>query len=69
MPDFEVRVPASAMLGDEGEGFKIAMHSLDKGRVSVGAGCVGIVQGCLEAVVDYSTTQQQFGRPLASFRT
>ncbi len=56
------------MLGEEGEGFKIAMNSLDKGRVSVGAGCTGIIQGCLEAVVDYSTARQQFGRPLASFQ-
>ena len=44
----DVRVPASALLGAEGAGFRIAMHSLDKGRVSVGAGCVGIVMGCLE---------------------
>ncbi len=63
-----VRVPADAMLGAEGEGFKIAMHSLDKGRVSVAAGCVGILQGCLEAVVEYSTQRQQFGRPLATFQ-
>ncbi|ABL83790.1 MULTISPECIES: acyl-CoA dehydrogenase family protein [unclassified Nocardioides] len=63
-----VRVPADAMLGAEGEGFKIAMHSLDKGRVSVGAGCVGIIQGCLEAVVDYSVQRRQFGRQLASFQ-
>ena len=64
----EVRVPASAMVGAEGEGFKIAMKSLDKGRVSVAAGCVGIIQGCLEAVVTYSQQRTQFGRPLASFQ-
>ena len=64
----DVRVPASAMLGGEGEGFKIAMYSLDKGRVSVAAGCVGIIQGCLESVVSYSKERQQFGRPLASFQ-
>jgi len=63
-----VRVPASARLGEEGQGFTIAMHSLDKGRVSVGAGCVGIIQGCLEATVTYSKERQQFGRPLASFQ-
>ncbi len=63
-----VRVPASAMLGDEGQGFTIAMHSLDKGRMSVGAGCVGIIQGCLEATVAYSNERQQFNRPLASFQ-
>lgn len=64
----DVRVPATAMLGAEGEGFAIAMHSLDKGRVSVAAGCVGIIQGCLEAAVDYARQRRQFGRPLASFQ-
>jgi alkylation response protein AidB-like acyl-CoA dehydrogenase len=63
-----VRVPASAMVGEEGEGFRFAMKSLDKGRVSVGAGCTGIIQGCLEAVVSYSLERKQFGRPLASFQ-
>ncbi|PQP24824.1 acyl-CoA dehydrogenase family protein [Rhodococcus opacus] len=64
----DVRVPASCLLGSEGQGFSIAMHSLDKGRVSVGAGCVGIIQGCLEAAVDYSRERKQFDRPLASFQ-
>lgn len=64
----DVRVPASAMLGEAGEGFKIAMHSLDKGRVSVAAGCTGIIQGCLESVVEYTTTRHQFDRPIASFQ-
>lgn len=63
-----VRVPADALVGNEGDGFTWAMKSLDKGRVSVAAGCTGIIQGCLEAVVDYSTQRQQFGRPLASFQ-
>ena len=44
------------------------MTTLDKGRVSVAAGCVGIVQGCLEASVSYATSRTQFGRPLASFQ-
>jgi alkylation response protein AidB-like acyl-CoA dehydrogenase len=64
----DVRVPASALLGGEGDGFRVAMGSLDKGRVSVGAGCVGIIAGCLEAVVAYSKERSQFGRPLASFQ-
>jgi len=64
----EVRVPASALLGEEGQGFKIAMTNLDKGRVSVAAGCVGIVQGCLESSVSYATTRTQFGRPLGGFQ-
>jgi len=64
----DVRVPASARLGEEGEGFKIAMSSLDKGRVSVAAGCVGLVQACLESSVDYATSRTQFGRQIAGFQ-
>jgi len=64
----DVRVPASARLGEEGQGFKIAMSSLDKGRVSVAAGCVGLVQACLESSVDYATSRIQFGRQIAGFQ-
>jgi len=64
----DVRVPESGRLGREGEGFSIAMHSLDKGRVSVAAGCTGIIAGCLDAVVSYTKERTQFGRPLASFQ-
>jgi alkylation response protein AidB-like acyl-CoA dehydrogenase len=63
-----VRVPASAMLGAEGEGFKVAMSALDHGRISLGAGCVGIAQGCLDAAVEYTKQRKQFGRPVASFQ-
>ncbi|WP_182524522.1 acyl-CoA dehydrogenase family protein [Nocardioides dongkuii] len=64
----DVRVPADALLGEEGQGFRIAMTTLDKGRVSVAAGCVGIVQGCLETSVEYATSRTQFGRPIAGFQ-
>ncbi|SDC05545.1 acyl-CoA dehydrogenase family protein [Nocardioides lianchengensis] len=64
----DVRVPADALLGEEGQGFRIAMTTLDKGRVSVAAGCVGIVQGCLETTVEYATSRTQFGRPIAGFQ-
>jgi alkylation response protein AidB-like acyl-CoA dehydrogenase len=63
-----VRVPDSARLGDEGGGFKIAMAALDHGRISLGAGCVGIAQGCLDAAVAYTTERRQFGRSVASFQ-
>lgn len=63
-----VRVPADALLGEEGQGFRIAMTTLDKGRVSVAAGCVGIVQGCLESSVAYAKARTQFGKPIASFQ-
>jgi butyryl-CoA dehydrogenase len=64
----DVEVPEEAMLGEVGDGFKIAMSSLDSGRYSVAAGCVGICQGCLDASVRYSKERQQFGRPIASFQ-
>jgi alkylation response protein AidB-like acyl-CoA dehydrogenase len=64
----DVRLPESARLGEEGQGFKIAMSSLDKGRVSVAAGCVGLVQACLESSVEYATSRTQFGREIAGFQ-
>ncbi|MBV8219452.1 MAG: acyl-CoA dehydrogenase family protein [Solirubrobacterales bacterium] len=64
----EVDVPDGAMLGEIGDGFKVAMSSLDSGRYSVAAGCVGICQGCLDASIRYSKERQQFGRPIASFQ-
>ncbi|MGC4807585.1 acyl-CoA dehydrogenase family protein [Micromonospora sp. DT233] len=60
-----VRVPDSARLGAEGAGFRLALGTLAKGRMSVAAGCVGIAQGCLDAAVDYAGTRTQFGKPIA----
>jgi len=60
-----VRVPDSARLGEIGEGFKIAMTSLDGGRYSVAAGAVGVAQACIDASVAYSTQRQAFGKPIA----
>jgi butyryl-CoA dehydrogenase len=56
------------LMGEVGDGFKIAMTALDSGRYSVAAGCVGICQGCVEASVDYAKDRQQFARPIASFQ-
>jgi alkylation response protein AidB-like acyl-CoA dehydrogenase len=63
-----VRVPDSARVGAEGQGFRIAMSALDKGRMSVGAGCVGIAQGCLNAAVRYAGERTQFGKPIAAYQ-
>ena len=64
----DVHVEADGMLGEIGDGFKVAMTSLDSGRYSVAAGCVGICQGCVEHSVAYSKEREQFGRPIASFQ-
>ncbi|MFN2616744.1 MAG: acyl-CoA dehydrogenase family protein [Thermoleophilaceae bacterium] len=63
-----VEVPDEALMGDIGDGFKIAMSALDSGRYSVAAGCVGICQGSLDASVAYSKEREQFGRPIAAFQ-
>ncbi|MCO1594651.1 acyl-CoA dehydrogenase family protein [Micromonospora sp. RHAY321] len=61
----EVRVPDAARLGAEGAGFRLALATLAKGRMSVAAGCVGIAQGCLDAAVGYAGQRAQFGKPIA----
>jgi alkylation response protein AidB-like acyl-CoA dehydrogenase len=63
-----VKVDDSAVLGEVGDGFKVAMSALDSGRFSVASGCVGICQGCVDASVAYAKERQQFGRPIASFQ-
>ncbi|WP_405109611.1 acyl-CoA dehydrogenase family protein [Micromonospora sp. NBC_01405] len=60
-----VRVPDSARLGETGGGFRLALATLAKGRMSVAAGCVGIAQGCLDAAVGYAGARTQFGKPIA----
>jgi butyryl-CoA dehydrogenase len=64
----EVEVGDEALLGEVGDGFKVAMSALDNGRYSVAAGCVGICDGCVDASVAYSTERKQFGVPLARFQ-
>ncbi|GHH92251.1 acyl-CoA dehydrogenase family protein [Streptomyces capillispiralis] len=61
----DVRVPASAILGEEGKGFSVAMSALAKGRMSVAAGCVGIAQAALDAAVRYAGEREQFGKSIA----
>jgi alkylation response protein AidB-like acyl-CoA dehydrogenase len=64
----DVEVPEEAMLGEIGDGFKVAMSALDSGRFSVASGCVGISQGCVNASVQYAKEREQFGRPIGSFQ-
>ncbi|ALS76156.1 butyryl-CoA dehydrogenase [Planococcus rifietoensis] len=60
----DVRIPAANRLGEEGEGFKIAMASLDNGRFTVAAGACGLMMACLEASLDYCKTRTTFGKPI-----
>ncbi len=60
----DVRVPASHRLGEEGEGFKIAMSCLDNGRYTVGSGAVGLIRASLEASVKYAGERKTFGREI-----
>src|SRR5690606_26629742 len=60
------RIPAENRLGDEGEGFKIAMMTLDGGRNGIAAQAVGIAQGALDAALAYAKEREQFGKPIAA---
>ncbi|HYI64071.1 MAG TPA: acyl-CoA dehydrogenase family protein [Allosphingosinicella sp.] len=64
----DVPVPAANRLGDEGEGFKIAMRVLDRGRLHIAAVCVGISERLLADAVGYATDRRQFGKALADFQ-
>jgi len=63
-----VRVPAKNRLGEEGKGFKIAMHALNGGRIGIGAQAVGIAQGAFNEAFQYVNERKQFGRPISVFQ-
>jgi alkylation response protein AidB-like acyl-CoA dehydrogenase len=62
------RVPAERLLGAEGEGFKIALSTLDGGRIGIAAQAIGIAQACLDASVAYAGQRRQFGQTIDSFQ-
>ncbi|MCK9514972.1 MAG: acyl-CoA dehydrogenase family protein [Ottowia sp.] len=62
------RIPAENLLGNEGDGFKIAMRGLDGGRINIATCSVGAAQGALDHALRYTSERQQFGRPLSSFQ-
>ncbi|MCK5112553.1 MAG: acyl-CoA dehydrogenase family protein, partial [Thermoplasmatales archaeon] len=64
----DMDVPKENLLGKEGEGFKIALSTLDGGRIGIAAQAVGIAQAALDESIEYSKQRQQFGRPLAKFQ-
>lgn len=64
----DVRIPKGNLLGEEGQGFAIALDALDQGRLLVGAQGIGIAEGALDYAIDYMKKRVQFGKPLASFQ-
>ncbi|HLJ81488.1 MAG TPA: acyl-CoA dehydrogenase family protein [Ktedonobacterales bacterium] len=64
----DCRVPNDALLGPAGSGFKVAMSALDRGRLGVAAGAVGVGQACLDACVDFARTRRQFGQRIGDFQ-
>jgi alkylation response protein AidB-like acyl-CoA dehydrogenase len=63
----DVRVTTNAVLGEVGQGFRVAMSALDHGRLGVAAGAVGVLQACLDASVEFARTRHQFGKRLGDF--
>ncbi len=64
----DCRIPKDALLGPEGKGFPIAMHTLDGGRIGIAAQALGIAEGALETTVNYVKERKQFGRSIAQFQ-
>lgn len=64
----DAEVPAENLLGPENQGFVIAMRALDRGRLSVAAGAVGVAQACMDVSVDYANQRVQFGKPIAEYQ-
>src|SRR5213080_278421 len=63
-----VEVPAENMIGEEGQGFEIAMYGLDQGRFTVAAGACGVIRACLERSVDYASERETFGQPIGKYQ-
>ncbi len=63
-----VRIPISNLLGNEGDGFKIAMSALDSGRITIGASAVGVCQASIEVAAPYACQREQFGRAIIDFQ-
>ncbi len=64
----DVRVPADAMLGEEGEGFRVAMTAVERGRLGVAARAVGVAQACLNEARSYTVSREAFGHPISEFQ-
>jgi glutaryl-CoA dehydrogenase (non-decarboxylating) len=63
-----VEVPAENLVGEEGQGFEIAMYSLDQGRFTVAAGACGVIRACLERSVEYARERETFGQAIGRYQ-
>ena len=64
----DARIPKSTILGEEGNGFRQMLETLDSGRIGIGSQALGIAKACLEESVEYTAERKQFGKPLAAFQ-
>ena len=64
----DCQVPAANVLGEEGKGYKIAIETLNEGRIGIGAQMVGLAQGALDHAIAYTRERKQFGKPVAEFQ-
>ncbi|HEV3056430.1 MAG TPA: acyl-CoA dehydrogenase family protein [Solirubrobacteraceae bacterium] len=64
----DVRLPAENVIGEEGEGFRLAMATLDRSRLGIAAQALGIAQGAIDYALSYAVQRRQFGRPIADFQ-
>ena len=64
----DCRIPKENMLGKQGQGFKIAMHTLDGGRIGIASQALGIAEGALERTVAYTKERKQFGKSISGFQ-
>src|SRR2546421_3619771 len=63
-----VELPAENLIGEEGQGFEIAMYGLDQGRFTVAAGACGVIRACLERSVEYARDRETFGQPIGKYQ-
>src|SRR5207245_2445199 len=64
----DCRVPAANVLGEAGKGYKVAMETLNEGRIGIGAQMIGLARGALDHTIKYIKEREQFGKPIASFQ-
>jgi len=64
----DVKVPRDNVLGEVGKGYKVAIETLNEGRIGIGAQMIGLARGALDACIDYTKQRVQFGKPIAAFQ-